>query len=102
MFNAMAISPETQSLITLVLMAMILTLFYYAILKSIPPSKQEVLTTKVIVRCVNADHEEQRSFQKGLYVGKILEEKCPKCSSQLYVYRIYAENIFEGKSPKAK
>lgn len=95
-----AISPETQSLITLILLALILTLFYYAILKSIPPSKQEILTTKVIVRCINEDHEEHRTFQKGIYVGKMLDEKCPKCSSPLYVYRIYAENIFEGKTDR--
>jgi cellulose synthase/poly-beta-1,6-N-acetylglucosamine synthase-like glycosyltransferase len=97
---ALAISPETQSLITLVMMALILTLFYYAILKSIPPSTQEVLTTKVIVRCINEDHEEQRAFQKGMYIGKILDEKCPKCSSSLYIHRIYAENMFEEKTTK--
>lgn len=100
MIEIMAISPEAQSLITLILMALILTLFYYAILKSMPPSTQEVLTTRVIVRCINNDHEEQRTFQKGLYIGKILDEKCPKCSSTLYIHRIYAENLFEGEKQK--
>lgn len=95
MASLLAATPEMQSLVTLVLMALILTLFYYAILRSVPPPTKEVLTTRVVVRCVNGDAEELRSFEKGLYVGKVLGEKCPKCGSPLYVHRIFAENIFE-------
>lgn len=91
------ISPEVQSLIMLVIMALLLTMFYYAILKSLPPASKEVLTTRAVIKCMNNDFEDVRSFQKGMYVGKVLDEKCPKCSSQLFINRIFAENILPQK-----
>lgn len=91
------ISPEVQSLMTLILIALLLTMFYYAILRSLPPAAKDIFTTRTVIRCVNNDYEEVKGFERGMYVGKVLEERCPKCQSQLYIHRIYAESLISHK-----
>lgn len=95
-------TSELQGLVTLILMLFVLTLFYYTILKSYAPLRTEVLRSRVVVKCINRDFEETRDYlSKGLFVGKLLEERCPRCSANLYVARIYSEPLFRQQKAKS-
>jgi predicted RNA-binding Zn-ribbon protein involved in translation (DUF1610 family) len=48
-----------------------------------------------VARCPNCGYEVRRPFREGDYVGKLLDEKCPKCGAQMIVEEIYAEGPTE-------
>ncbi len=55
--------------------------------------KQEVLTE---LHCPKCGRKMLRPFKEGDYVGKIAQDKCPLCSTQMVIVSIFA------KAPKQK
>ncbi|MGC8675085.1 MULTISPECIES: hypothetical protein [Fervidicoccus] len=67
-------SPEVQGILTLVLLAATLALFYYAMIQMSPKKTQEEVEVKTVITCTSTGQTTERAFQKGDYVGKILGE----------------------------
>jgi len=86
------LSPQLQGLITLVMMALALTFFYYVIIKTQPKKVEEKTITRTIIRCTTCGYEEKREFTKGDFVGKEVG-KCPKDSGPLVISLIYSEKM---------
>ena len=93
------IPPEIQSILTILMLALTLTLIYYVMVKTSVRKKEEKFVTKTIVKCFSCDNVEEREFRKGDYIGKIVGE-CPKCRGTMYIYAIFSTKIEEaaGKS----
>jgi len=91
------IPPQIQGLLTLIFMAITLTMIYYILLKTSPQKVKEEYKTVTVIRCDECDHEENRAFQKGDFVGKILGE-CSECGKgKKYIALIYSEKIPQTK-----
>lgn len=91
------LSPQLQGLITLVMLAATLTLFYYIMIKTQPKKSEERYVTRTIVKCLKCGYEEKRDFKEGDFVGKI-EGNCPKDDGTLVIRLIYSEKVVEQKS----
>ena len=87
--------PEIQGLITIVFLALTLTFFYYLMLKTTPRKTEGKSYTKTILKCMGKNETEERDFEKGDYVGKIVGE-CGEDGSTKYIHAIY-EVIVEKK-----
>ncbi len=85
-------SPQVQGLITLVMLALTLTLFYYIMLKTQPKKVEEKTVTKTLIRCNTCDYSEEREFKRGDFVGKEVGS-CPKDNGTLIIRLIYSEKI---------
>ncbi len=60
--------------------------------KGYPRSIQELISRVQVfslLKCRRCGEEIERSFKKGEYVGKLTEEKCPKCGDKMFVKYIY-------------
>ncbi len=90
--NLLPISPELQGLVTIIVMALSLTLLYYIMVKTSVKRKEETYKTFTVLKCSVCEHTEKREFKKGDYVGKIIGE-CPKCGSTMYIHAIFSEKV---------
>ncbi len=93
------ISPELQGLVTIIVMALSLTLLYYIMIKTSIKSKEEIYKTFTVLKCSTCEHTEKGEFKKGDYVGKIMGE-CPKCGSTMYVHAIFSERVSTSAKTK--
>lgn len=46
-----------------------------------------------VLRCPRCGYTKTRDFREGDYVGKVVDEVCPKCGVNLVVDAIYEESI---------
>jgi len=46
-----------------------------------------------VLRCPRCGYTKTRDFREGDYVGKVVDEVCPKCGISLVVDAIYEESI---------
>jgi hypothetical protein len=80
--------PEIQGLLTILLLALTLTFFYYVMMKTTPKKGEEPTVTKTILKCMGTGKVFERDFEKGDYVGKIVG-KCDENGSTKYIHAIY-------------
>jgi hypothetical protein len=79
--------PEIQGLLTILLLAVTLTFFYYVMIKTTPKKGEEPTVTKTVLKCMGSEKVFERDFEKGDYVGKIVGE-CEDGSTK-YIHVIY-------------
>lgn len=67
----------------------------YMVLVTIGPrgKKEPEKRVVTVLRCPKCGYKKIREFREGDYVGKIVDEKCPKCNVSLVIDAIYEENI---------
>ena len=53
----------------------------------------KVKKTFTKLKCVNCDHEFEREFREGDYVGKKVENGCPKCDGDALITAIYIKEL---------
>ena len=60
-------------------------------LKEINETFKEISSMKPLslLKCTKCDEKVERSYKEGEYVSKVVEDKCPKCASPMYVKLIY-------------
>ena len=93
------ISPQLQGIITIIMLAATLTLFYYIMLKTQPKKVEEKFVTKTIIKCTKCAYEEKRDFKEGDFVGKTVGT-CPKDGAPLVIRLIYSEKIENKETTK--
>ncbi|MEM1619805.1 MAG: hypothetical protein QXU97_01690 [Fervidicoccaceae archaeon] len=88
--------PAFQSIFMLLMLASVLTLMYYSMMKRAEvPKGLAARKTIVVIGCSNCDYNESRDFSRGDYIGKDLGP-CPKCSNgRAYVKLMYSEPVEE-------
>ncbi len=94
--NKGILPPEIQGLVTIVFLALTLTFFYYMMIKTVPKKQEEQYITKTLIKCMNSEHTEERRFEKGDYIGKIVGE-CPEGDTK-YIYAIYDVSLAPKKT----
>lgn len=79
--------------LTLMVVALTVFVIVYLIITSLKPRNEgmEIKKTLTSVKCKSCDYSLERPFKEGDYVGKILEDKCPKCGGDLVIKAIYVE-----------
>lgn len=60
-------------------------------LKEIAETFKEISSMKPLslLKCVACDEKIERDYKEGEYVTEIVQDKCPKCSSPMFVKAIY-------------
>jgi len=95
--NNTLLSPEVQGILTLILMAISLTFLYYVMMQMQPKKSQDKFETVTVIKCLgDGGSAEERPFQKGDFVGKIVGECADK--AQKVIYAIYERKV-EVKKP---
>ncbi len=56
--------------------------------------------TKTVLLCPSCKYTKTRKYQEGDYIGKELDENCPRCSTKLIIDLIYEEEITPKKRQK--
>ncbi len=81
--------------LTLMVAALTVFVIVYLILTSLKPRNEgmEIKKTVSLVKCKSCDYSLERPFKEGDYVGKTLEDKCPKCGGDLVIKAIYVEKV---------
>jgi len=89
--NVFVASPSLSTmLMTLSLMLLVTAWWLYflerrAVVKAM---REQVETAVSVIRCKSCDYREERSFQKGDYIFRVIGV-CPKCGGEEYIAYIY-------------
>lgn len=76
----------------MITLATMLILFYMLFLTSRKQqdSREHIVTE---IRCTSCNFIAKRGFREGDYVGKIVNERCPRCGRKMTIELIYEEKI---------
>lgn len=92
------VSILNMDLYTLYILSMVLisvVMVVYMVLVTIGPRSKKEAEKRIVtvLRCPRCGYKKTREFKEGDYVGKIVDEKCPKCDARLVIDAIYEESI---------
>ena len=76
----------------MITLATMLILFYMLFLtgRKQQDSREHIVTE---IRCTSCNFIVKRGFREGDYVGKIVDERCPRCGGEMAIESIYEEKI---------
>ncbi|MFP3204129.1 MAG: hypothetical protein RXS23_01575 [Metallosphaera yellowstonensis] len=63
---------------------------------AISADSKQALKVKTVVKCMQCDYTQERDFQVGDFVLKLVGN-CPKDNGPLYIAGIYAETLNQKK-----
>ncbi len=80
---------------TLLTVALTLFVLAYIVALSLGGKRKELKAKKAFtkLKCLNCDHEFEREFREGDYVGMKVEKGCPKCEGDAIITAIYVKEV---------
>ncbi len=97
------LAENNPTILTLfAIFALASTIALVALTMELKRQERKITTTltKTILLCPSCGYTKSRKYKEGDYIGKELDENCPKCNTKLVVDLIYEEEITPKKKYK--
>ena len=88
-------NPDLYTLYMLSMVILSVAMVVYMVFATLGSRGKREPEKKVVtvLRCPRCGYTKTRDFREGDYVGKVVDEVCPKCGINLVVDAIYEEGI---------
>jgi len=83
----------TLYILSMALLSIIMVVYMAFAILGTRSKKEPEKRIVTLLRCPSCGYTKTREFREGDFVGKVTEEKCPKCGENMVIDAIYEESL---------